>query len=272
MTGTHLDATGADGAVASDRRSRLAAATFGPLRAADPHRPRAGGSHRRADRRRHAAVPGADAASPVECAVGRGRGDLHLPGAQPRPGRHCSRATRDTCTSCPGSPPSWRCCFPLSVVPVAVTIMAALHHVADGLRVLRLHGDPPRLRAAPLRAPGSSASCCPIMGGEVVNNLANLHWYLLIAAFCAILVPSRSYPFAVLQGVAVFAAVTSDALALLLLPFLVYRWWVYRCAARQDPDARVPDRGGAADRGGRVADADRGAPDRQRPPDAPWSS
>ncbi|MGC5169258.1 hypothetical protein ACLQ2Q_01260 [Microbacterium sp. DT81.1] len=233
MTGTHVDASGADRQVASDRRGRLAALTFGPLRP-----PTLTGPWRavlivglivvgtllslaRTPLGLWDVLWAEDGAIFLSQALSRGpdvlfqgyAGYMHL---------------------VPRLAAELTVLLPISVVPVAVTIIAALLTSLTACACFVFMET--RLASVPLRfAAWLACLVLPIMGGEVVNNLANLHWFLLVAAFCATLVRSRSYPFAVLQGVAVFAAVASDALALLLLPFLVYRWFVY--GARRD---RIP--------------------------------
>lgn len=124
--------------------------------------------------------------------------------------------------------------FPLAAMPTVITISAA---VVTGLLACACFVFlETRVESVPLRfAVWIACLALPVMGGEVANNIANLHWYLLIAAFCAVAVRSRSRGFLVVQCIVVFAAVTSDALALLLLPFLAYRWWVYTVARDRVP-------------------------------------
>ncbi|TDN88396.1 hypothetical protein [Microbacterium sp. BK668] len=114
---------------------------------------------------------------------------------------------------------------PFGVIPLAVTITAAFltSLIACACFVLL----ETRLRSVPLRfAAWLVVIALPIAGGEVINNLANLHWFLIVAAFCAVLVRSRSVAFAVLQAVVLFCAVGSDPLALVLLPVVLLRWWL----------------------------------------------
>ena len=115
--------------------------------------------------------------------------------------------------------------FPLPVVPIIVTFLAAM--TVSLLACACFVFLEARIASVPLRfAAWIVCLALPTMGGDVANNLANLHWFLLIAAFCALLVPSRSTSMTVLQCVVVFAAATSDALALLLIPFALLRWWL----------------------------------------------
>lgn len=121
--------------------------------------------------------------------------------------------------------------FPLQIVPLAVTIAAALVislAAAAGFVFLET-----RIRSIPLRlAAWFAMLALPIMGAEAANNLANLHWYLMIAAFCAVVIRARSNAVTVLQCVVVVAAVMSDPLTLLLLPVIAFRWWLL--PARRD--------------------------------------
>lgn len=115
--------------------------------------------------------------------------------------------------------------FPLQVVPLAVTIAAALVislAAAAGFAFLET-----RIRSIPLRlAAWIAMLALPIMGAEAANNLANLHWYLMVAAFCAVVIRARSTAMTVVQCVVVVAAVMSDPLTLLLLPVVAFRWWL----------------------------------------------
>jgi len=64
----------------------------------------------------------------------------------------------------------------------------------------------------------------PVAGGEVVLSIANLHWYLMFAAFWCAAVPVRQRRINVLASLLVFVAILSDPLtALLVCPALVAR-------------------------------------------------
>jgi hypothetical protein len=64
----------------------------------------------------------------------------------------------------------------------------------------------------------------PVAGGEVADSIANLHWYLIYAAFWAALVTPAARWLRVIQCTVVVAAVLSDPLAIaLLLPLIVGR-------------------------------------------------
>lgn len=115
--------------------------------------------------------------------------------------------------------------MPLAIVPLVVTILAAL--TTSLLACASFVFLETRISATPLRlAAWLVCLALPVMGGDVANNLANLHWYLLIAAFCAVTSRSRAIPMAVLQGAVLFAAVSSDAIALLLMPLVLLRLWL----------------------------------------------
>ncbi|MFT3798450.1 hypothetical protein [Microbacterium sp.] len=114
---------------------------------------------------------------------------------------------------------------PLEVLPVAITFVAAV--ITAALAVLCYIMLESRIAAVPLRlAAWLVCIVLPTMGGEVPNNLANLHWYLLITAVCVLLTASTSRRIAIVQAIAIFAAITSDALGLLLIPLFVVRWWL----------------------------------------------
>jgi len=64
----------------------------------------------------------------------------------------------------------------------------------------------------------------PVAGGEVVLSIANLHWYLMFAAFWCAAVPVRQRRIEALASLLVFVAILSDPLAALLIwPALVAR-------------------------------------------------
>jgi uncharacterized membrane protein len=117
--------------------------------------------------------------------------------------------------------------FPLEIVPIAVTIVAAAITSLIACACFLLFEQ--RIASVPLRF-GAWIVCLalPIMGGEVVNNLANLHWYLLIAGFIAVTVRARTTSLLVVQALVLFVAVTSDALALMLIPFVIVRLFLLR--------------------------------------------
>jgi hypothetical protein len=115
--------------------------------------------------------------------------------------------------------------FPLDSIPTAVTIISAFATSLIGSACFVMIET--KIRSLALRlAVWIVCIALPIMGGEVANNLANMHWYLLIAAFIATTVRANSTSVAVIQSVVLFVAVTSDALCLMLLPLLAVRWWL----------------------------------------------
>ncbi|UIN29869.1 hypothetical protein [Microbacterium binotii] len=125
--------------------------------------------------------------------------------------------------------------FPLEVVPTAVTIIAALFTSLIACACFLLLES--RIASVPLRfAAWVVCFALPIMGGEVVNNLANLHWYLLIAGFVAVIVRPQRLSLIVLQGIVLFVTVTSDALGLMLLPLIVVRLLVLTNWRERIPD------------------------------------
>lgn len=115
--------------------------------------------------------------------------------------------------------------FPLLIVPLVITLLSAA--ITSLLACACFVFLETRIRLIPLRfAAWVVCLALPTMGGDVANNLANMHWLLLIAAFCAVLTQSRSAPLALAQCLAVFGAATSDALAFLLLPLVLVRLWL----------------------------------------------
>ncbi len=115
--------------------------------------------------------------------------------------------------------------FPLPIVPALITVSAAL--IVSLLACACFVFLETRLRSVPLRfAVWLVCLALPTMAGDVANNLANLHWFLLIAAFCAVMSQATTRAVATAQALVVFGAVTSDALALLLIPFFALRWWI----------------------------------------------
>jgi hypothetical protein len=64
----------------------------------------------------------------------------------------------------------------------------------------------------------------PVGNLETINNLANLHWYIPIAAFWLLLARPRTRPGNVLVAVALFVLVLSSPLSLLLVPIALLRF------------------------------------------------
>lgn len=125
--------------------------------------------------------------------------------------------------------------FPLAVVPTVVTIIAAVFASLVACACFLFLEQ--RFASVPLRFVGwAICIALPIMGGEVVNNLANLHWYLLIAGFIAVMVKADRASVVSVQAIVLFVAVTSDALALLLLPFILFRLVLSRGWRDRIPD------------------------------------
>lgn len=63
----------------------------------------------------------------------------------------------------------------------------------------------------------------PLGGAEVLNNLANLHWFLLFASVPALLWRPSTWFGIVVQSVVVGTSMLSDPLTLLWVPFVVLR-------------------------------------------------
>jgi hypothetical protein len=114
--------------------------------------------------------------------------------------------------------------FPIEVVPLVVTIVSALILSATGAACFLFLET--RIRSLSFRVLAWAVIIiAPMSGGEVANNLANLHWFLMTAAVIAVVVRSRGTAFTVVQCIVVVAAVGSDPLVLMFLPLLVVRWF-----------------------------------------------
>lgn len=111
---------------------------------------------------------------------------------------------------------------PLSVVPLAITVIAALIGGALSAAVFRFAQQRLVSPITPF-AVWLLFVTLPIAGGEVANTLAGLHWYLIFAGFWALLVRSRSRATLIAQCLVVSGALLSDPVALLLLPLVVLR-------------------------------------------------
>ncbi len=116
---------------------------------------------------------------------------------------------------------------PIEIVPTVVTIMAAV--ITSLLATAVFVFVETRIASIPLRfAAWLIVVVSPSAGGEVANNFANLHWIFIIAAMCAMWVRARSISFVIMQSVVIWCAVTSDPLALFILPLAAVRWWLLR--------------------------------------------
>lgn len=69
----------------------------------------------------------------------------------------------------------------------------------------------------------AAAAFIAVPAGETRDNIANIHWYLIAAAFWAVLWRPRSWPGAATATVVVIAAVDSDPLTLALVPLVLLR-------------------------------------------------
>ncbi|MFG6502787.1 hypothetical protein [Microbacterium sp. P05] len=112
--------------------------------------------------------------------------------------------------------------FPIEVIPVVVTVVAAfVVSLTAAACFLFLET---RIRSMLLRFTAWAVILVtPNAGGEVTNNLANLHWFLMVGAVCALLVRAPNRWFAAVQCAVVVAAVGSDPLVLMFVPLVVVR-------------------------------------------------
>jgi hypothetical protein len=126
--------------------------------------------------------------------------------------------------------------FPLPAIPTVVTVLAALTMACVSVALFVLAGH--RVRSPWLRlAIWGSFVAAPVASSEVADTLANLHWYLLIVEFWALVVLARSRAVVVVQCLVIAAAVTCDPLAIIALPLVVAR--IVLCGRRDLPIAIV---------------------------------
>jgi hypothetical protein len=112
--------------------------------------------------------------------------------------------------------------FPVRDAAWVLAASAAAARAAVSLFVFRASSG--HLRSTSVRAMlAATVVLLPVGGLEVLDNIANLHWYFTFAAFWAVLWrPSRRWECA-LAAVVVVLAVGSDPLTALLLPLVVLR-------------------------------------------------
>lgn len=124
--------------------------------------------------------------------------------------------------------------LPLEAADTGFAVVAALVAAACALFVFRAS-------SAHVRSVWGRAACAapllvsPLAGTEILANVANLHWYLLYAAFWAVVWKAPSRREAALSALVVAAAVLSDPFALVLVPLVALRI----LAAGRRPDAVV---------------------------------
>jgi hypothetical protein len=82
---------------------------------------------------------------------------------------------------------------------------------------------------------GLTVILLPAAGAELLDTVTNLHWYFLYGAFWAVVLPPKTRGDSMLAAAVVFAAATSDPLALALLPLVAYR----ALAGKRDAQAAV---------------------------------
>jgi hypothetical protein len=117
--------------------------------------------------------------------------------------------------------------LPLPVADAVLSGGAALVVAALALLVYRASAG--HIRSPVIRAALSGAVILvPVGQAEVTNNAANLHWFLMFAAFWVLLWRPR-HPLALATGaLVVFLAGASDPLTILLAPLAVVRLVVLR--------------------------------------------
>lgn len=118
--------------------------------------------------------------------------------------------------------------LPVSAAPATFTSMATLATAGVALvvyRAVRPHVHSPELRLAL----ALYVALLPV-GREVVGNVANLHWYLLFAAFCVLLWDARSRAGVTLTVVILVGTALSDPFVVVLLPLVLLRLLVVPAA------------------------------------------
>lgn len=112
--------------------------------------------------------------------------------------------------------------LPLEAADTGFAVVAAVVAAACALFVFRAS-------SAHFRSLWARVACAvpllvsPLAGTEILANVANLHWYLLYAAFWAVVWKAPSRWEAAVSASVVAAAVLSDPFALVLSPLVVLR-------------------------------------------------
>jgi hypothetical protein len=112
--------------------------------------------------------------------------------------------------------------FPVRDAAWVLAASAAAVRAGIALFVFRASGG--HLRSTSVRVMlASTVVLLPVGGLEVLDNIANLHWFLTFAAFWAVLWRPSRWCDCVLAAAIVLVAVGSDPLTALLLPLVVLR-------------------------------------------------
>lgn len=109
---------------------------------------------------------------------------------------------------------------PLRDAPIVFTLASAL--VRAGIAVFIFRASAGHLRAPAFRLL-AAAVVITVPSGETLDNIANLHWYLIAGAFWAVLWRPRSRLGVAVAASVVVAAVCSDPLTLTLTPLVLLR-------------------------------------------------
>jgi hypothetical protein len=111
---------------------------------------------------------------------------------------------------------------PLDIAPLVLALLTAALTAA---LTVALYVFAEQLIASPLirAAVVVSFALLPLATAEAALSIANLHWYLMVVAFWALIAPARGRGSLLLAGVIVVAAVTSDPLTVLFAPLLLLR-------------------------------------------------
>jgi hypothetical protein len=120
--------------------------------------------------------------------------------------------------------------LPVSTVAAAYAVSATV--LVSVLALYVFHASTALLVSWQSRAILAGAMIVPSLAGQTIANLTNLHWYLMFAAFWAVVFKPRTLAWAVGGAVVGAAAALSDPLTALLLPTAAvaiyrYRSWLH---------------------------------------------
>lgn len=123
-----------------------------------------------------------------------------------------------------------------SVVPLrfaAAVLSVGTAMCVVGLALVVYRSLAPHVRSSTLRLALAAYIAILPVGREVVDVAANVHWYLLFAAFCVCLWRAPSRAGTIVSALVLLLTATSEPFAVVLLPLLALRAWVLRDRAGQ---------------------------------------
>ncbi len=110
--------------------------------------------------------------------------------------------------------------LPLRDAPIVFTLASAM--IRAGIAVFIFRASSSHLRAPAFRLL-AAAVVITVPSGETLDNIANLHWYLIAGAFWAVLWQPRSRVGVAVATSIVVASMCSDPLTLVLAPLVLLR-------------------------------------------------